>query len=129
MWRQACPGPSSPRRRRSAPDRHDHDGLLQGQQQPRPAETAANAPYNIAPDIGGFYFNKIACFCFSEQHLGPNETAELPVVFFLDPALEQDPSMKAVDTLTLSYTFFAAKPQPAVAAAASQRTAPSAPKL
>jgi len=72
-------------------------------------DTAANAQYNITPDIGGFYFDKIACFCFSEQRLGPDETAELPVVFFLDPKLEQDPTMKNVDAMTLSYTFFAAK--------------------
>ncbi len=80
--------------------------------------TAANAQYNITPDIGGFYFNKIACFCFDEQHLGPNETAELPVVFFLDPKLEADPTMKDVDSLTLSYTFFAAKPAKAASNAA-----------
>ena len=73
-------------------------------------ETAANAVYNITPDVGGFYFDKIACFCFDEQHLGPGETAELPVVFFVDPKIEDDPTTKAVDTLTLSYTFFAAKP-------------------
>ena len=72
-------------------------------------DTSANAQYNITPDVGGFYFNKVACFCFSEQHLGPDETAELPVVFFLDPKLEEDPTMKSVDTMTLSYTFFAAK--------------------
>ncbi len=97
-------------------------------------ETAANAQYNITPDIGGFYFNKIACFCFDEQHLGPNETAELPVVFFLDPKLEADPTMKDVDSLTLSYTFFAAKPRGAAATgkavlAAEPARAPAAPKL
>ena len=73
---------------------------------------AANALYNITPEVGGFYFNKIACFCFSEQHLGPNETAELPVVFFIDPKLEDDPTLTDIDTLTLSYTFFAAKDTP-----------------
>ena len=72
-------------------------------------DTAANAQYNITPEVGGFYFNKIACFCFNEQHLGPDETAELPVVFFLDPKLDADPTMRSVDSLTLSYTFFAAK--------------------
>ena len=88
-------------------------------------DTAAMAQYNITPDIGGFYFNKIACFCFDEQRLGPNETAELPVVFFLDPKLEADPTMKDVDSLTLSYTFFAAKPAPAKAAS----NLPAAPRL
>ena len=88
-------------------------------------DTAANAQYNITPDMGGFYFNKIACFCFDEQHLGPNETAELPVVFFLDPKLEADPTMAKVDSLTLSYTFFAAKP----AKAASAAPAITTPKL
>lgn len=81
-------------------------------------DTAANAQYNITPDMGGFYFNKIACFCFDEQRLGPNETVELPVVFFLDPKLEQDPTMAKVDSLTLSYTFFAAKPAKAASNAA-----------
>ncbi|WP_245496346.1 cytochrome c oxidase assembly protein [Lichenibacterium ramalinae] len=88
-------------------------------------DTAANAQYNITPDIGGFYFNKIACFCFDEQHLGPNETAELPVVFFLDPKLEADPTMADVQSLTLSYTFFAAKAG-ATAAKAAANAAPDA---
>ena len=73
------------------------------------APTAATAGYNVSPDISGAYFNKIACFCFTEQHLGPNETAELPVVFFLDPALERDEIMRSVDSVTLSYTFYATK--------------------
>ena len=90
-------------------------------------DTAAKAQYNITPDTGGFYFNKIACFCFSEQHLGPDETAELPVVFFVDPKLEQDPTMKDVDTMTLSYTFFAAKD--AKAAAIDAPSSGAKPKL
>ena len=70
-------------------------------------ETAASAVYNVQPDIAGGWFDKISCFCFSEQHLGPGETAELPVVFFLDPGLEQERDMDVVDTITLSYTLFA----------------------
>jgi len=72
-------------------------------------ETAANAIYNVTPDVSGAYFDKIACFCFTEQHLGPTETAELPVVFFLDPKLEQDETMNGVDELTLSYTLYPAR--------------------
>ena len=68
--------------------------------------TAANAVYNVSPDVSGAYFDKIACFCFSEQRLGPAETAELPVVFFLDPKLEQDVTMNDVELLTLSYTLY-----------------------
>ena len=80
-------------------------------------ETVGRAQYNISPDVGGFYFNKISCFCFDEQKLGPSSEAELPVVFFLDPALDKDPTMRSVDTLTLSYTFSAVKhPSGAVAA-------------
>jgi cytochrome c oxidase assembly protein subunit 11 len=72
-------------------------------------ETAANAVYNVTPDVSGAYFDKIACFCFTEQHLGPGESAELPVVFFLDPKLEDDATMKDVDELTLSYTLYPAR--------------------
>ncbi|MDX7949759.1 cytochrome c oxidase assembly protein [Lichenihabitans sp. Uapishka_5] len=64
------------------------------------------AEYNVTPDVVGAYFDKINCFCFSEQTVGPNETVEMPVVFFLDPALEHDKSLAAVDSVTLSYTFF-----------------------
>jgi cytochrome c oxidase assembly protein subunit 11 len=75
-------------------------------------EITATAAYNVTPDQAGVYFTKLSCFCFSEQKLGAHETAEWPVVFFLDPALEQDQTMAKVDQLTLSYTFFASK-QPA----------------
>ncbi len=79
-------------------------------------ETAAQAMYNVGPDAAGAYFDKISCFCFNEQTLGPHETAELPVVFFLDPALEKDQTMAGVETVTLSYTFFASKSAAPIAA-------------
>jgi len=75
-------------------------------------DTSAIAAYNVSPEVSGAWFDKISCFCFAEQHLGPGESAELPVVFFLDPRLEQDETMAHVDALTLSYTFFA-PPSPA----------------
>jgi cytochrome c oxidase assembly protein subunit 11 len=71
-------------------------------------ETAAVAVFNVAPEASGAWFDKVSCFCFSEQRLGPHETAELPVVFFLDPRLEQDHTMNDVAAITLSYTLFAA---------------------
>lgn len=71
---------------------------------------AAQAMFNVTPENSGAFFDKISCFCFSEQRLGPHESADLPVVFYLDPALEQDEAMRNVDQITLSYTFFASKP-------------------
>jgi cytochrome c oxidase assembly protein subunit 11 len=70
-----------------------------------PAE--AHATFNVTPEVSGEYFDKISCFCFTTQHLGPHESAEWPVVFFLDPTLEKDESMAKVDSITLSYTLFA----------------------
>ena len=90
--------------------------------------TAAVAAYNVSPDITGAYFNKISCFCFTEVHMGPHESAELPVVFFLDPALEKDAALNAVGELTLSYTFFAAK-NPVKPLAAAEPAESATPKL
>jgi cytochrome c oxidase assembly protein subunit 11 len=76
----------------------------------------ARATFNVSPEVSGEWFDKISCFCFTEQHLGPHESAEWPVVFFLDPKLETDPSMARVDSITLSYTLFAPpseRPEPA----------------
>jgi len=70
------------------------------------------AGYNVSPDQSGSYFDKINCFCFSEQHLGPGETAEWPVVFYLDPALEKDETMAHVDSVTLSYVMYPSRRQP-----------------
>jgi cytochrome c oxidase assembly protein subunit 11 len=69
-------------------------------------ETAAIAAYNVAPEISGAWFDKISCFCFTEQRLGPGESAELPVVFFLDPRLERAHEMDGIAEVTLSYTLF-----------------------
>lgn len=79
------------------------------------ADTAAKAMYNVSPEAAGAYFDKISCFCFTEQKLGPHETADMPVVFFLDPELEKDATMAGVQSITLSYTFFASKPTLATA--------------
>jgi cytochrome c oxidase assembly protein subunit 11 len=67
---------------------------------------AGQAVYNVAPDKIGSYFVKVNCFCFTEQILDPGQTAEMPVYFYLDPALDEDPSMRDVRAVTLSYTFY-----------------------
>ena len=91
-------------------------------------ETAASAVYNVAPEISGAWFDKISCFCFSEQRLGPGESAELPVVFFLDPRLERAHEMDGVAEVTLSYTFFAT-PAPAKPFALAPASGTAAPRL
>lgn len=64
------------------------------------------ATYNVHPPKVGLYFNKIQCFCFEEQRLLPGETVDMPVFFFIDPEFTDDPQMKHVNNVTLSYTFF-----------------------
>ena len=83
--------------------------------------TTGTAAFNVAPDDVGAYFNKIACFCFTDQTLAAGQSTELGVTFFVDPAMANDPDLATTNTITLSYTFYAAPARPAkpIAAAAA----------
>ena len=65
--------------------------------------------FNVAPFEAGVYFNKLECFCFTEQPLAAGESVNMPVVFFVDPAMDKDPELKHVTEITLSYTFYPAE--------------------
>jgi cytochrome c oxidase assembly protein subunit 11 len=66
----------------------------------------AQASYNVTPPTAGAYFDKINCFCFTEQTMQPGETREMAVVFYVDPAIVKDRDQDVLNTITLSYTFY-----------------------
>jgi cytochrome c oxidase assembly protein subunit 11 len=73
-------------------------------------DTIGQATYNVTPPTTGAYFQKINCFCFTEQHMKAGETRQMPVVFYIDPALANDAEHDGLNTITLSYTYYAVRP-------------------
>lgn len=70
------------------------------------APVTGSAVFNVSPDEAGKYFVKIECFCFREQTLKPGETVDMPVTYYVDPAILNDPVASRISEITLSYTFY-----------------------
>jgi cytochrome c oxidase assembly protein subunit 11 len=86
--------------------------------------TTGQAAYNVAPLTVGAYFQKINCFCFTEQTMAAGEKRQMPVVFYVDPAIVNDGDNEGLNTITLSYTFYPVRDPPAKPLAASEPERP-----
>lgn len=70
------------------------------------------ASFNVTPQAAGVFFNKIECFCFTDTYIEPGETLNMPVTFYIDPEMDKEKAMKALNTITLSYTFYESETSP-----------------
>ena len=89
-------------------------------------DTVGTATFNVTPNIAGQYFVKVECFCFQEQTLAPGEAVDMPVAFYIDPAIVDDPDLKNLPQITLSYTFFEVdEPEERTVSRAGEQNAPA----
>jgi cytochrome c oxidase assembly protein subunit 11 len=92
--------------------------------------TSGRASFNVAPALAGSYFNKVECFCFTDTTLKPGEGIDMPVVFYIDPDIVNQPELANLKTITLSYTFFpTGAEEPVAAAAGTAQTENAATKI